>query len=146
MDIYSELAIRARTSPRQLSILPPTLTPEPHLDFIPGSYRAVFLVSVYLVWPSLVVIKWSRPPSENSMSARNFVAVSFVRVPKTLSHVYKTKQKMANKLTKVPLFLFLSLCLIPLSSEALPLHSLVTHIPGFDATLPSKHYSGYFFF
>ncbi|EXC29952.1 Serine carboxypeptidase-like 20 [Morus notabilis] len=41
------------------------------------------------------------------------------------------------------LFLFISLCSILFSSDASPPRSLVTQLPGFDGTFPSKHYSGY---
>ncbi|OVA19087.1 Peptidase S10 [Macleaya cordata] len=40
------------------------------------------------------------------------------------------------------LLLALFLCLLSFT-EAAPKHALITHLPGFNGTLPSKHYSGY---
>lgn len=39
----------------------------------------------------------------------------------------------------------LGLVLTVLAVRAAPDESLVTHVPGFDGTLPSSHYAGYIF-
>ena len=49
---------------------------------------------------------------------------------------------MASTPSLLTLFLALVLPLIPLAVAA-PEKHLVTHLPGFDSALPSKHYAGY---